>query len=591
MTIDWGAPVAWVKRSEEFGALSTFDDGRLIIAMEYSPNVGRWDELRELWMELSPHPHLLDPLEAFGDDGLLLRYAAIHWGRPRLHGLGTAFARRTLAGWIHQLAGVYRHIAAEVEPKDLHRIACPLVKIDVGDAVRVGFWPVPAGHVAAPEVDRRMPKWDERTLVYIVGRTLQTMVDHELVASSPLGLVVGTCVEEKPAKRYQTLAAVQDAARAVVPHVAVRDRRERDLWAYVEEGMGWLALGDPMRAQERFVLALSSEYSDIAQWGVDRSQEGLRTEHLRADLEGEWVMKARTKPPRSQVVVERYDRERFLVRARDSARSGDPAHAFELAERVLLDNPDDVDALAVTTDVLLRVRNYIQALEYADRLVTRAGDVGRHHYRRGKALFGVGRLVEARAVFELALSLDPKLVEAMLLHCEVERTMRNTRIEVGTQRAPVIELPESLAPFRSVILAGRPRAIIDALSVPEQAENLDAQVMLARYLALDGEPDRASAIFERVASAPFPYRQRALVGKAELLLDAGAHESALALFDVVCAEAPSDLDASEGRAQALERLGRVGEAAAEYRRFVGLANARADLRVRAAQQWLDAHAL
>jgi hypothetical protein len=59
----------------------------------------------------------------------------------------------------------------------------------------------------------------------------------------------------------------------------------------------------------------------------------------------------------------------------------------------------------------------------------------------------------------------------------------------------------------------------------------------------------------------------------------------------VCAEAPSDLDASEGRAQALERLSRLGEAAAEYRRFVGLANARADLRVRVAQQWLDAHVL
>lgn len=67
--------------------------------------------------------------------------------------------------------------------------------------------------------------------------------------------------------------------------------------------------------------------------------------------------------------------------------------------------------------------------------------------------------------------------------------------------------------------------------------------------------------------------------------------SALAPFDVVCAEAPTDLDASEGRAQTLERLGRLGEAAAEYRRFVRLASARADLRVRAARQWLEEHAL
>ncbi|NVB82613.1 MAG: hypothetical protein HOV81_29805 [Kofleriaceae bacterium] len=173
----------------------------------------------------------------------------------------------------------------------------------------------------------------------------------------------------------------------------------------------------------------------------------------------------------------------------------------------------------------------------------------------------------------------------------MDRAIGSARKTVGSQHAPVLDVPASLDPLRDVLARGNTREIIDALSAPQHDDNPDAQLVLARFLALDGELGRASGIYHRLAEGPDPHRRRALVGKAGLLLQLGLLDSALALFDGVCAEAPSDLDASEGRAQALERLGRLGEAAAEYRRFVGLANARADLRVRVAQQWLDAHVL
>jgi hypothetical protein len=52
-----------------------------------------------------------------------------------------------------------------------------------------------------------------------------------------------------------------------------------------------------------------------------------------------------------------------------------------------------------------------------------------------------------------------------------------------------------------------------------------------------------------------------------------------------------DPEASEGSSRALDKLGRTGEAAAEFRRFISLATVGFDLRVRAAHAWLDAHRL
>jgi Flp pilus assembly protein TadD len=307
--------------------------------------------------------------------------------------------------------------------------------------------------------------------------------------------------------------------------------------------------------------------------------------------ERQWLEALR---PRDEVAPEEAGlsaEDRVVRRARASLKAGDAIYALEMTERLLRRSPDHFEASSIAIEALLRLGRFPEALEHADGLVARANDVGRHHYLRGKALFRLRRLADARDAFERALALDGKLVEAMLLRREVDRAMKAARDEVGAQHAPVIDIPESLAALREVITAGKPRAIIDALSAPEYADNPDAQLMLARHLALDGDPDRAQAVYDRVMLAPPPHRHQALVGKASLMLAAGALVSALSLFDVVCAEAPTDLDASEGRAQTLERLGRLGEAAAEYRRFVGLASARADLRVRFAKQWLEEHVL
>jgi hypothetical protein len=66
-------------------------------------------------------------------------------------------------------------------------------------------------------------------------------------------------------------------------------------------------------------------------------------------------------------------------------------------------------------------------------------------YLEGKELFRAGRLDDARAAFERALALDPRMIEAMLLRREVDRLAGATRAAAGHQYASTADLDESLA--------------------------------------------------------------------------------------------------------------------------------------------------
>jgi hypothetical protein len=79
--------VAWDLRTAEFRWLRLFNDGRTIPVMELAPPVpsertDAWRRTCELWLELEPHPNLLDAVDRVGDV-LLLRYAAIDWRRTK----------------------------------------------------------------------------------------------------------------------------------------------------------------------------------------------------------------------------------------------------------------------------------------------------------------------------------------------------------------------------------------------------------------------------------------------------------------------------------------------------------------------------
>lgn len=279
----------------------------------------------------------------------------------------------------------------------------------------------------------------------------------------------------------------------------------------------------------------------------------------------------------------------FSSRARIHLALGETGHAKDYARRSICANPSRAAPRVVLVKALLSRREHAEALGEADLLLSSEPRDATHHYLRGKALFALSRLDEARKAFDVACSLEPTLLEVMLLRREVDRCIAMGRKQVGTQGPITFEIPAARAELRDVLISGRTNDAIKALSESRFADDPDAQLVLARRLVFDRQLERAVEIYDRVALKPDPYRHNAFVGKASVLLDLGRLKSAVALFVLLCAEKPNDIDASEGRARALEHVGRTDEAAGEYRRFVSLATSRSDVRVRAAQLWLDQH--
>nr|MBA3499747.1 tetratricopeptide repeat protein [Deltaproteobacteria bacterium] len=277
------------------------------------------------------------------------------------------------------------------------------------------------------------------------------------------------------------------------------------------------------------------------------------------------------------------------TRARIHLALGQTGPAIEYARRAVSADPSRTEPHNILVKALLSRGNHEEALVEIDGLLSRAPDDAAQHYVRGKVLLALSRLPEAREAFDLACTLSPVMIEAMLLRREVDRCMGNSRRQVGEQGPITFDIPASLSELRDDLINGRTNDVIAGLSQARYADDPDAQLVLARMLVVDRQLERAIEIYDRIAQLADPHRHTALVGKASAFLDSGKLESALALFELLCNEKPNDGDASEGRARALEQAGRTGEAAAEYRRFVALATSRSDVRVRAAQLWLERH--
>lgn len=270
----------------------------------------------------------------------------------------------------------------------------------------------------------------------------------------------------------------------------------------------------------------------------------------------------------------------FAARARCHLHLRETGEAIDYAQRALAIHAAHVGALDTLVAAMLAKHWHDEALRNADRLVELTPDSARAHYLRGKALFVNGRLPEARDAFEHATKLDPKLLEAQLLRREVERVTGNVRQSVGAQHAPTFDLPEHLAELRDVLVSGNTASAIDALRDPRYAQDADAQLLLARFLAFDRRHEEALAVYDGLAATS--HRTAALVGKGLALLELDRLGDALSILE----QLPDDADAAEGAARALEALGRIDEAAEAYRRFIALASSGSDLRVRAAQLWL-----
>ena len=231
----------------------------------------------------------------------------------------------------------------------------------------------------------------------------------------------------------------------------------------------------------------------------------------------------------------------------------------------------DSTALFVQAIAHARRGEHANALWCADQLLELADDDADAHYLRGKALFALGRLADARDAFERAFALRPMLVEAMHLRREVDRAMAAVRRGAGASGS-IPRAAGPLADVMSMIASGWHDAALDALADKPEPE---AQRLRAHCLAFLGRHAEALAIYAALTD------HASRVGAAHALLALGRADDALAAFDAALAARPSDLDALDGRARALDQLGRAADAERTHQRATALALGRGERRAKA----------
>ncbi len=159
------------------------------------------------------------------------------------------------------------------------------------------------------------------------------------------------------------------------------------------------------------------------------------------------------------------------------------------------------------------------------------------------------------------------------------------RVVSAPPRAPVAHASSSGNSPASAAFAPLPSAALPALRAEDAKPSLDPAAALfadANRARRDGNADRAVMLY-RSLQGRYPGSSESELSRAllaQLLLDRGSPEAALAGFDRYLAEGAPVLGAEAlvGRARALEQLGRTAQAAAAWRevqsRFAGSVHAR-----------------
>jgi tetratricopeptide (TPR) repeat protein len=623
------SPADWALKSEEFGDLSEeIGAGReRFVAMELiSPgadDAAFVDRLWQLWLEMPQARTMLHAVRRTRLDRLLVRYAALDWKREPVSIEHTAGAR-TVATWGVELTRLFDFVSVCVPDGELGWFTCPIVKIDLQGTPRVGFVS-PASNTtlmkrAPPEVLARWPDGDELSLVFAVGQLLLGLVAVGAgTAKTPLGKIILRCLDPKPQNRFPTLALLRDALveaggiRATPPLV---DRTQ--VWNHLEMGIGYAAIGLPTRALARFEWALVHDAgsqraihgrdamlargADPEKAGVDHELARKRAmEKLIAGIPGDAPMRR----PERTTATQRWAEAEPMASKLECA--GQWAAAVELYHSVVLDDAATPLVYTALARCHLGARDYGFAIDYARRAIaaTRtavephrllvealvgrndlrdaldaseswlplAKEPGHVHHVRGKILLALGRLAEARAELDIACELAPKNLSVLLLRRQVDRTITRVRARAG-HAGPAPDLPAHLRAVRDLLVAGHTAEAIAWLDKPEHAGDLQAQLLRAELLLFCEQFDAALAAFEKTGGLA------GKLGQATALVRMGRPEQALALCDALVREHPMASEPHEGRAAALQALGRATEADEAYKRAVAAGAQRTEARVR-----------
>jgi tetratricopeptide (TPR) repeat protein len=598
--------VDWPLRSPEFTTLLLHDEGgeREAPAMTFQPvaayRSSAWETTRSVWLDLAPHPNLLEALEVRGR-GVILRYAALNWRHGRTFGLDGSQHLATIG---IQLADALAAATVDLPDYRLGWLTNPFVKIDISGQARIGFLSatpeiVPTTRHMAPELRAFWPACDERALVYLVGAVLDEMCD--LTPAQPIAQVIQGARNHDPGRRHRSLAALRDDLASVGGDAgSIRRDTRLAAWNAAEAGIALRIMNDPVRAGALFERALELDGGCcLARWGRDELHSAMGLPSISAAFprvaraKHHWtILEARARELESErafadalAVYEDIQAESApagalsLAIARCRLALGHTGHAIDFARRAQRAAPDNAEAIELEVRALLVRGEAEAAMERAEALLAISPDHDDARYLRARALLALRRLVEARDAFDDVLVRCPTMIAAMLLRREADRLMQRVRMAAGVQESGLVR-DDHLAAVRTMLIEGRAPEAIEELAKPVYAEDTLARLVLAQSLLAAARPEEALAVYVRVAQLGGDHREGAVVGTALALLSLGRSDEAVEMFGQACNSWPNNLDALEGYAHALEAQGRGEEAEAAHRRASAARAARSDLRLR-----------
>lgn len=221
---------------------------------------------------------------------------------------------------------------------------------------------------------------------------------------------------------------------------------------------------------------------------------------------------------------------------------------IQLAKRV--DDARGLEVCSTLAETAFQRGDLTAAMSFADHLIAAYPTSGIGLYRRGRVLFRLGKLVEARDALDRAQVIEPTLVDAMHLRREVDKAISKVRAVVGSALPQQLAIPEHLPEVRAAMARG---SIPDAVRWLESHAIGDGVARLLLGNLLVGQERFADAVraFDQVTGALV---HEASIGKARALAGSGRGEEALRLLDRVVAEDPDSTEAMVVRAKVVALL-------------------------------------
>lgn len=466
---EWLGRADWTQRTAAFDDLVA-EYG--LVTMAFAPPGAPVSCSEQVWQVWSTLPRHRNVLEAVGRGRVL--YAPLDWtwrvDPKRLADVGVELAR------------AYSFLTAWVPARQLAWLTAPLVSFDLDGGVRLAFVSVDREHVLTeaipPEALEQWPHCTERGAVFTVGQVLRRFA-RTIEGPTLIDAIIERCTARDPAARYPHLSAVNEALRdaggrarggpLLVPPAPIAEQ--------IEQGIGFLAVGDPERAYARFSAAYEQDPSSVRA-RVLREEARVRTARLTVEAPPELPDVTSAEVPVAIDVR--------LPQATAWAEAKLPARTFSLlpvGEPAPLAPPKKprLRTLPRAMEVALGQRQHAEALRLCDEWLALAPDAVAVLYARGKALLGLRRLVEARAAFERVCQLEPQHLAAMLLRREADRLLAGVRATTGVDAPIRLAVPAHLGALSEMLVDGR---IDDAIAQLEQPVYTDDAAARALHDAL-----------------------------------------------------------------------------------------------------------